>query len=81
MQILHFADLKTIQPVYYDKTYHAVPETGGEKAFELLRTAMMKENKVAIAKTVMGNSETLLCIIPTENGILIEKMFYQDEIK
>ncbi|MBN7772382.1 Ku protein [Clostridium aminobutyricum] len=81
LQILHFADLKTIQPVYYDKTYHAVPETGGEKAFELLRTAMLQENKVAIAKTVMGNSETLLCIIPTENGILIEKMFYQDEIK
>jgi DNA end-binding protein Ku len=81
LQILHFADLKTIQPVYYDRTYHAVPETGGEKAFELLRTAMMQENKVAIAKTVMGNSETLLCIIPTENGILIEKMFYQDEIK
>lgn len=81
LQILHFADLKTIQPLYYDKTYHAVPETGGEKAFELLRTAMLQENKVAISKTVMGNSETLLCIIPTEEGILIEKMFYQDEIK
>lgn len=50
-------------------------------AFELLRAAMKQENKVAIAKNVMGNSETLLCIIPSEEGILVEKMFYSDEIK
>lgn len=81
IQILHFANLNQISPIYYDKTYHAVPEPGGEKAFELLRSAMMDEQKIAISKTVMGTQETLLVIIPREDGILIEKMFYQDEIK
>lgn len=81
IQIIHFTDLANIRPIYYDKTYHAVPETGGEKALELLRQAMLQENKVAIAKTVMSNSETVLCILPTSDGILVEKMFYQDEIK
>jgi DNA end-binding protein Ku len=42
---------------------------------------MLSEKKVAIAKTVMGNKETLLAILPTEDGILIETMFYQDEIR
>ena len=81
IQILHFANIDQISPIYYDKTYHAVPDMGGEKAFELLRCAMMREQKVAIGKTVMGTQETLLVIIPREDGILIEKMFYQDEIK
>ncbi len=36
IQILQFADLDTINPIYYEKSYHTVPETGGEKAFELL---------------------------------------------
>lgn len=81
IQILHFDDLKNIRPIYYDKTYHVIPEAGGEKAFELLRNAMIQESKVAIGKTVMGNSETLLCIIPTEQGMLIVKMYYIDEIK
>ena len=81
IQILHFCELSSIRPIYYDKTYHAVPETGGEKAFELLRRAMRDENKVAIAKTVMGSSETLLCIIPTDDGMLIETMFFAAEIK
>jgi DNA end-binding protein Ku len=29
----------------------------------------------------MGTKETLLAIIPREDGILIETMFYADEIK
>jgi DNA end-binding protein Ku len=81
IQILHFTDLKTIKPIYYEKTYHAVPEAGGEKAFELLRTAMMQEGKIAIAKTVIGTKETLLAIMPTDEGIMVETMYYQDEIK
>ncbi len=81
MQILHFANLNQISPVYFDKTYHAVPESGGEKAFELLRRALMDEQKIAIAKTVLGSKETLLAIIPREEGVLIQLMLYEDEVK
>ena len=53
VQILHFAELSDIPPIYFDKTYHAVPETGGDKAYELLRRAMYEEKKVALAKTLI----------------------------
>jgi DNA end-binding protein Ku len=81
IQILHFAQLNQISPVYYEKTYQAAPEAGGEKAFELLRSALMAEQKIAIGKTVMGTKDTLMAIIPREEGILISTMFYADEIK
>jgi DNA end-binding protein Ku len=81
IQILHFAQLNQISPVYYDKTYQAAPETGGEKAFELLRSALMTEQKIAIGKAVMGTKDTLMAIIPREDGILISTMFYADDIK
>ncbi|HEX2986505.1 MAG TPA: Ku protein [Caproiciproducens sp.] len=81
IQILHFAQLNQISPVYYDKTYQAIPEKGGEKAFELLRFALMREQKIAIGKTVIGTKDTLMAIIPRENGVLISTMFYQDDIK
>lgn len=81
IQILHFAELNQISPVYYDKTYQAYPELGGEKAFELLRASLFAEQKIAIGKTVMGSKETLLAIIPREDGILIAKMFYANDIK
>lgn len=81
IQILHFAPLASIKPIYFDKTYHALPEQGGDKAFELLRKAMLDEDKVAIAKTVLGTKEKLLCLLPTAQGILVETLFYQEEIK
>jgi len=81
IQILHFAQLNQISPIYYEKTYQAVPEAGGEKAFELLRGALMSEQKIAIGKTVMGTKDTLMAIIPREEGILIATMFYADDIK
>lgn len=81
IQILHFAQLNQISPVYYEKTYQAVPEPGGEKAFELLRSALMSEQKIAVGKTVLGTKDTLMAIIPREDGILISTMFYKDDIK
>jgi len=81
IQILHFAQLNQISPVYYDKTYQALPEAGGEKAFELLRSALMSEQKIAIGKTVIGTRDTLMAIIPREDGMLISTMFYEDDIR
>lgn len=31
LQIIHFTDLSTIDPVYYEKSYHVVPEAGGRE--------------------------------------------------
>ncbi len=81
IHILHFTDISNIAPIYFDKTYHAIPEQGGDKAFELLRRAMKEENKIAVAKTVMGTKEKLLALIPTDKGILIETLFFADEVK
>lgn len=81
IQILHFAQLDQISPVYYGKTYQATPEAGGEKAFELLRAALMDEQKIAIGKTVFGTKDTLMAIIPRKDGMLISTMYFEDEVK
>lgn len=81
IQILHFAQLDQISPVYYDKSYQAIPEAGGEKAFELLRRSLMEEQKVAIGRTVLGTKDTLLALIPRQDGMLVQTMFYADEVK
>lgn len=81
IHILHFADIHDIRPIYFDKTYHVIPEAGGDKAYELLRRCMKEENTVAIAKGVIGQSEHLMVLIPTDTGILVETLFYSDEVK
>jgi DNA end-binding protein Ku len=81
IQILHFANLNQISPIYYDKAYHVLPEKGGNKAFELFRIALLEQQKIAIGKTVMGSKEKLMAIIPREDGVIIQTMYFEDEIK
>ncbi len=81
IQIKLFTDCGNISPIYYKQAYYATPEAGGDKAYDLLRTAMQEENKVAIATTVMGESETLLSILPTDEGLMMETMYFQAEVR
>lgn len=74
IQIMHFAQLNQISPIFYDEAYHVMPEAGGDKAFELLRRALMDAQKIAIGKTVMGSHETLMAIIPRDDGMLIDEI-------
>lgn len=80
IHILQFTQLSDINDIYYEKNYYAVPEKAAEKAYELLRRAMMEQNVVGIAKTVMHTKETLLALCPHKDGIVVKTLFYKDEI-
>lgn len=80
IHIVQFANLSEVDQLYYEKNYYGIPDTGAEKAFELLRQSMLAQQKVALAKTVIGTRENLLVLYPTENGMIVKTLFYHDEI-
>lgn len=81
IEIESFVSLDEIDPVYYDKAYHVVPQKGGAKALELLRRAMLSARRAALGKTVFHSAEKLLVILPREDGVLIETLLYHDDVK
>ena len=80
IHILQFTKMSEVNMIYYEKDYYAIPEAGAEKAYELLRQALLAEKKVAIAKTVMGTNEKLLVLYPLKDGMVVKTLFYNDEI-
>lgn len=80
IHIVQFAKMSEVNMIYYEKDYYAVPDTGAEKAYELLRQSLLSQKKVVIAKTVMGTNEKLLVLYPTKEGIIVKTLFYHDEI-
>lgn len=81
IHIEHFAKMSEVDQIYYEKNYYLVPEAGTEKAYELLRQAMLSQKEVAIAKTVTGTTEQLLVLYPTKETIIAKTLFYQEEIQ
>lgn len=80
IHIIQFAKLSEIDQLYYEKNYYGIPDTGAEKAFELLRQSLLAQKKVAIAKTVIGTRENLIVLYPTKDGMIVKTLFYNDEI-
>ena len=78
--IQKFVDIAQSDPIYYDRPYYVNP-TGAENAYALLLRAMEEEKKGGIAKTVMGNKETLIALRAKDGQMLLSTLFFADEIQ
>lgn len=81
IEILDFVDLSEIDPIYFDKSYYLAPQETGEKAYALLRSAMEKTGKIAIAQITIRNRQSLAAIRIHDNCIVMETIYYPDEVR
>ncbi|MFW5434159.1 Ku protein [Paenibacillus apiarius] len=79
--ILDFVDLKEIDPVYFQKTYYLSPDQAGSNAYQLLREALKDTAKIGIAKVTIRAKSSLAAIRVIDNCLVMETMFYPDEIR
>ncbi|AGL01265.1 Ku protein [Desulfoscipio gibsoniae] len=81
VDIIDFVDMQKIDPVYFDRSYYLGPGEGGKKVYELLRQSMLETNRAAIALITIRNRESLAVIRPTQQALIMETMFYADEVR
>jgi DNA end-binding protein Ku len=81
IDIEDFVGLDEIDPIYWERSYHLVPDRGGEKAYVLLTQAMKKTGRVGVARVVMRSKQYLCTLRPYQGrGLLLSTMQYDDEI-
>lgn len=81
-----FVDLAEIDPVYFERTYYLAPPgkgggKGAERAYALLRDAMLQANKVALATFVLREKQYLVAIRPRADALVVETLLYADEVR
>lgn len=81
IEILDFVNLAEIDPIYFDKSYYLSPQDTGNKAYNLLRQAMNDTGKIAIAKMTIRNKQTLAALRVFRNILVLETIFYPDEVR
>ncbi|MGE5379601.1 MAG: Ku protein [Methylocystaceae bacterium] len=81
IDILDFVRLDQVDPVFFDRTYYLQAISGGDKAYTLLVEAMKKTGRIALAQVTIRSKQTLAAIRPSDNLLLMETMFYPDEIR
>ena len=81
INIVDFVDLKDIDPLYFDKGYYLAPGEGGQRVYELLKKSMQDTGKVAVAKVVIRNKESLAALRVAEGVLTMSTMYYPDEVR
>lgn len=81
MEILEFVKATDVDPVYFESSYYMVPEEAGRRPYALLTKALEESDYVAIAKLTMHNREYTVFLRPTQGGLMLHTMYYEEEVR
>jgi len=81
IEIVSFVPTETVPRLYFNKAYYLGPDKGGARAYRLLSAALKQTERVAIAKHATRGKQYIVMIRPHEEGLLMEQLYYSDEIR
>jgi DNA end-binding protein Ku len=81
IEITEFLPIEQVEPLYYDKGYYLGADKGGDRAYALLRNAMKKTGRAALAKYAARGKQYLVLLRPVKNGIVMQQLYYPDELR
>ena len=81
IDICDFVSIDEIDPIYFRKAYYLLPQDGAEKPYRLLARALQETGRSAIAKVVIRNKQHLAAIRPVDDTLVLETMYYADEVR
>jgi DNA end-binding protein Ku len=80
VDIMNFVSLEDVDPLLFYKPYYLQAEKGGDKAYVLLRDALVKTGKIAISKVVIRKRQHLAAVKPQGSGLMLELMHFAHEL-
>lgn len=81
INVNHFIKEDEVDTIYFENSYFVVPEKSGEKAYALLREALIKSGKVGIAQFVLRTTEALTVLKPKDDILILSKIRFAGEIR
>lgn len=81
IEIIDFVNLKEIDPIFFAKSYYLSPQETGGKAYNLLREAMGATGRIAVARIIIRDKESLAVLRVLNNVLVLETIYYPDEVR
>jgi len=71
-----FVDTDSIDPVYYDAAYFLAPDgDAGRDVYAVLREAIAKTGKIALARVVISQRERTIALRPAGEGLMAHTLY------
>ena len=81
--VLDFVKYEQIDPIYFERSFYLGPQDDGAAAhvYSLLATAMKDSGLAAVCSYIFHNREQLGCLRVSDGVLLLEKMYFANEIR
>ncbi|WP_419962215.1 Ku protein [Psychrobacillus sp. BM2] len=81
VEIIDFVKLEEIDPIYFERSYFMAPDSGGGKAYSLLREALHESGKIGVAKIMIRSKEQLAIVRVYNETLIMETIHFPDEVR
>lgn len=82
IDLVQFADLSSIDPIYFDNPYYVSPDNKlAQEAYVTIRDALKKSKKVAIGQVIIANRERIVALKACGKGLILETLRYNYEVR
>jgi DNA end-binding protein Ku len=81
LKLTEFVPAAEIDAVFFEKAYYLAPQDGGRMPYALVRAAMLKQNVVGVARFVHSGKEHICVLRPYHEGMILQTLFWNDEVR
>jgi DNA end-binding protein Ku len=81
LDIAEFVKLEEIDPIFFETSYYAVPDRGGEKAYLLLFRALKESGYAAVGSLTMHGREHTAVVRSGRQGLILHTLFNANEVR
>jgi DNA end-binding protein Ku len=82
LDMVQFAPSDTIDPIYFDKPYYALPDGKmADEPYRVVREALKKTKTIGLGQITMRGRSYIAAVKPYEDGIIVETVHYAQELR
>ena len=82
LDMIQFAPAETIDGLYFDKPYYALPDGKlADEPYRVVRDALKRTKTIGLGQITMRGRSYIAAVKPYEDGIVVETLHYADEIR
>jgi DNA end-binding protein Ku len=81
IEVMHFAPADQLDPILFSRSYYVEPEPAGVRAYALLRDALERSGRLAIAQVALRQRESLATLRSRDGVLVLETLLWPDEVR
>jgi DNA end-binding protein Ku len=81
IEVLNFTPAEQLDPILFNRSYYIEPEAAGVRAYALLRDALERSGRVAVAQVALRQREALATLRCRDGVLVLETLLWPDEVR